>query len=94
MQTEPQQRRIFRWAILKKGEQLLLKALNNPGLRDREDVEERLLDLYSESGETEKFEKVKAMLNNKNKVSKKIKIGRNEPCPCGSGKKYKKCCGA
>lgn len=22
------------------------------------------------------------------------KIGRNEPCPCGSGKKYKKCCGA
>lgn len=22
------------------------------------------------------------------------KHGRNEPCPCGSGKKYKKCCGA
>lgn len=22
------------------------------------------------------------------------KIGRNEPCPCGSGRKYKKCCGA
>jgi uncharacterized protein len=22
------------------------------------------------------------------------KIGRNEPCPCGSGKKFKKCCGA
>jgi SWIM/SEC-C metal-binding protein len=22
------------------------------------------------------------------------KIGRNEACPCGSGKKYKKCCGA
>ncbi|MEM7581916.1 MAG: SEC-C metal-binding domain-containing protein [Acidobacteriota bacterium] len=21
------------------------------------------------------------------------KIGRNEPCPCGSGRKYKKCCG-
>ncbi|MBT7153787.1 MAG: SEC-C domain-containing protein, partial [Deltaproteobacteria bacterium] len=21
------------------------------------------------------------------------KIGRNQPCPCGSGKKYKKCCG-
>jgi preprotein translocase subunit SecA len=20
-------------------------------------------------------------------------IGRNDPCPCGSGKKYKKCCG-
>lgn len=25
---------------------------------------------------------------------RKQKIGRNEPCPCGSGKKYKKCCGA
>ncbi len=23
----------------------------------------------------------------------KVRIGRNEPCPCGSGKKYKKCCG-
>ena len=26
-------------------------------------------------------------------VVKPEKIGRNEPCPCGSGKKYKKCCG-
>ena len=24
---------------------------------------------------------------------KEPKIGRNEKCPCGSGKKYKKCCG-
>lgn len=24
----------------------------------------------------------------------KPKVGRNDPCPCGSGKKYKKCCGA
>ena len=23
----------------------------------------------------------------------KEKVGRNDPCPCGSGKKYKKCCG-
>ena len=27
-------------------------------------------------------------------VRKEAKIGRNSPCPCGSGKKYKKCCGA
>lgn len=26
-------------------------------------------------------------------VNESRKIGRNEPCPCGSGKKYKKCCG-
>ncbi len=27
-------------------------------------------------------------------VVSKAKAGRNDPCPCGSGKKYKKCCGA
>ena len=27
------------------------------------------------------------------KVNEKKKIGRNDPCPCGSGKKYKNCCG-
>ncbi len=27
-------------------------------------------------------------------VVKPPKVGRNDPCPCGSGKKYKKCCGA
>ncbi len=38
--------------------------------------------------------------NSQNRVKKnlksiaKSKIGRNEPCPCGSGKKYKHCCGA
>ena len=38
--------------------------------------------------------------NSENKVREnlksiaKSKIGRNEPCPCGSGKKYKHCCGA
>ena len=26
-------------------------------------------------------------------VRKSKKVGRNDPCPCGSGKKYKKCCG-
>ncbi|MDD7770566.1 SEC-C metal-binding domain-containing protein [Suipraeoptans intestinalis] len=26
-------------------------------------------------------------------IRKEKKVGRNEPCPCGSGKKYKKCCG-
>ncbi|OQB13847.1 MAG: preprotein translocase subunit SecA [Firmicutes bacterium ADurb.Bin193] len=32
--------------------------------------------------------------DNTNKpVKKSNKVGRNEPCPCGSGKKYKKCCG-
>jgi preprotein translocase subunit SecA len=45
------------------------------------------------------FEKLKAQ-NTGGSEEKRIKpkdiskIGRNDPCPCGSGKKYKKCCGA
>ncbi len=27
------------------------------------------------------------------KMAVSTKVGRNDPCPCGSGKKYKKCCG-
>ncbi len=33
-------------------------------------------------------------LLNPQQVVKSEKIGRNDPCPCGSGRKYKKCCGA
>lgn len=36
------------------------------------------------------FEDIEDIENNEK--PKKVKIGRNEPCPCGSGKKYKKCC--
>ena len=33
-------------------------------------------------------------VNNKAKPVKSAgKVGRNDPCPCGSGKKYKNCCG-
>jgi SEC-C motif len=37
----------------------------------------------------------KLPVDQKNSIisKRKDKIGRNEPCPCGSGKKYKKCCG-
>ena len=29
----------------------------------------------------------------KNAPKKVVKVGRNDACPCGSGKKYKQCCG-
>ncbi len=42
-------------------------------------------------------EDVRKQLYKKQKLSNTVrnenKIGRNDPCPCGSGKKYKKCCG-
>ena len=48
---------------------------------------------------TERKEVTKNKLTNDSdttttKTSRKVeKIGRNDPCPCGSGKKYKQCCG-
>ena len=41
-------------------------------------------------------EKLKALYKeqkNSGTIRKGKKIGRNDPCPCGSGKKYKHCCG-
>lgn len=43
-------------------------------------------------GENKMKEIIKAYKKSKTVVKGK-KIGRNEPCPCGSGKKYKHCCG-
>ena len=43
-------------------------------------------------GEDQMKEIAKAYKKSKTVVKEK-KIGRNEPCPCGSGKKYKHCCG-
>ena len=41
----------------------------------------------------EKFEKPDVkLLPKKTSEMNKEKVGRNDPCPCGSGKKYKKCC--
>jgi SWIM/SEC-C metal-binding protein len=33
------------------------------------------------------------LLNPPKPMIAETKVGRNDPCPCGSGKKYKKCCG-
>lgn len=33
------------------------------------------------------------LLNPVKTIVAEKKVGRNEPCPCGSGNKYKKCCG-
>jgi preprotein translocase subunit SecA len=41
---------------------------------------------------TEKRKEIKKEYNQTRIVVKDKKIGRNEPCPCGSGKKYKRCC--
>ena len=39
-----------------------------------------------------KAKKINQLSENNETSTIRKKIGRNEPCPCGSGKKYKKCC--
>lgn len=41
----------------------------------------------------EKRKEIKKQYNESVTVRNENKIGRNDPCTCGSGKKYKKCCG-
>jgi SEC-C motif-containing protein len=36
---------------------------------------------------------VDSILNPKDPPRRVVKVGRNDPCPCGSGKKHKACCG-
>ncbi len=44
-------------------------------------------------GEVEKPTDEKVKQKKQQPVRAQAATGRNEPCPCGSGKKYKKCCG-
>jgi SWIM/SEC-C metal-binding protein len=46
-----------------------------------------------ESDKPEDVAQLELLLNPPKTVIAEKKVGRNEPCPCGSGKKYKKCCG-
>lgn len=79
---------------------ILQQALDIEGLEDRFDVLDRLSDIYTDLGMTKEaksikeqsFEEVSPLPQTSVSV-KRSKIGRNEPCPCGSGLKYKKCCG-
>lgn len=41
----------------------------------------------------EKRREIQKQWRDSKTIVKEQKIGRNDPCPCGSGKKYKKCCG-
>lgn len=42
---------------------------------------------------SEKLKELFAQAKGEDTIVKPKKIGRNDPCPCGSGKKYKYCCG-
>jgi SWIM/SEC-C metal-binding protein len=45
-----------------------------------------------EPDKSEDISDIDRALKARQPVDRSPKIGRNDPCPCGSGKKYKKCC--
>ena len=65
-----------------------VKAVLSAHFKTDEEVKrEQVAKVTSTSGSGDGSEKGKTVRNDKKKV------GVNDPCPCGSGKKYKKCCG-
>jgi len=77
--------------------ELLLRAyeMSEPTSYDRDGVMERLVPFLRESqrhGEADALLAKDRESRQPARPAKTAKIGRNEPCPCGSGKKYKHCC--
>lgn len=51
------------------------------------------IDVDTQPGAEESIAELTALLNKKGTVTVEKTPARNDPCSCGSGKKYKKCCG-
>lgn len=65
------------------------------GEMDIEDFRKQILTMELPS-EAMRFDLLKQLAEIKPSTpqpEKQKKVGRNDPCPCGSGKKYKRCCG-
>jgi len=74
----------------------LLKKIDELGGGLSADEEMLVKDLLNSRAERDGFEPVwngDGELIVDEPVVASVKVGRNDPCPCGSGKKYKKCCG-
>lgn len=93
---------------LERSIEILEQALNVDGIEEKDEINSCLRTLYASTGKTviadvmeEKPENVKGLPEgrktiqsaNQSNPERKVKIGRNEQCPCGSGQKYKRCCG-
>lgn len=89
-----------------KAGEIIERALKAPELRNRLDVVDRALTYYEAADSNkEKVAELRRELSvlqaaeparrtsHKQIPTESIKVGRNDPCPCGSGKKYKSCHG-
>lgn len=76
------------------------KDLRDIGINDIEEVrktcrellDESIYDIYDFYSDRRLVDFERTMRKNNHEKDKSPQIGRNDPCPCGSGKKYKKCC--
>lgn len=68
----------------------MFEAMNQ---KIQEDVVRILTHARIEKAPIVRVEKREVKANNPQQISATKKVGRNDPCPCGSGKKYKDCCG-
>jgi SEC-C motif len=90
-------------------EKILHRGYRVPGVRDRADIAERLKEVCEDSGqpaEARQFgEQARRLRDEPSRLAARpapspgdsartVKVGRNAPCPCGSGQKFKKCCGS
>jgi hypothetical protein len=105
---------------LPRAERILKEGLAVAGVRDRQHLLERLVELYEDTGRTQEARAVQAEIellarpsparpapawgmpqtarralspDSKAMPPPPARVGRNDPCPCGSGKKFKRCCG-
>ena len=94
---------LYRWARdhrkdHSRGEEILNQALSNENLRDRTHVVERLAHLDGKATRPlvvgpGTIKRVVDLPASPISRVREARVGRNEPCPCGSGQKYKRCCG-
>ena len=62
-------------------------------IEEHKAAESSFAEAKAAAGQSERQGEVNKDANHKPLIRDKNKVGRNDPCPCGSGKKYKNCCG-
>jgi hypothetical protein len=80
---------------LKRGEQILLEGRAVDQVRNPDDITTNLAYIHEQQGRLQEARLLAASVRSTTfPPPSELKVGRNEPCPCGSGKKFKKCCGS
>lgn len=84
-----------------RAEEILRRGYAVTGVREAEHIARRLADIYGRTGRPDEARELwQRVEKDRKRAGQRVlrapagKTGRNQPCPCGSGKKFKKCCGA